>query len=60
MFFSNKAFNSLKLKTLNNFLNIIIFLFALNLKFNILSFFFNINVLKVYTHFFNFFIKNIY
>ena len=41
----NKVFNFLKLKISNNFLSVIIFLSAFNLKVNILSFFFfNINV----------------
>ena len=38
--FSNKAFNFLKLKILNNLLNVIILLSAFNLKANILLFFF--------------------
>ena len=42
--FLNKAFNSFKLKVLNSFFNVIIFPFIFNLKANILSFFFNINV----------------
>ena len=61
MLSSNKVFSFLRLKALNNFLNIIIFLFAFSLKANILLFFFlNINVLKVYLYRFNIFDKNNY